>query len=181
MFISKFRPHVFMEEDDGTGTGQPPDPDGQADAETGDAKAPDWLERELKKVRAEAAKYRTDNKALAEKAARLDELEGSTKSDLEKLTERASTADQRAAEAEARALRLEVAFDKGLSPKQAARLQGTTKEELQADADDLIEAFGAAKRTGNGRMAENLRPSGAGEELPEETDPRKLAALHPRR
>lgn len=40
-------------------------------------------------------------------------------------------------------LRLEVAAAKGLTPAQAKRLVGTTKEELEADADEILEAFPA--------------------------------------
>jgi hypothetical protein len=47
-------------------------------------------------------------------------------------------------QAQLRALRLEVAAAKGLTPKQAARLQGSTREELEADADDLLATFGTA-------------------------------------
>lgn len=167
-------------EDTSTDDGQEP-PEGPQEAAADQAKSSDWYEKELAKTRKEAAKYRTDNKSLAEKAAKLDELEGATKSDLEKLTEKATTFEQRAAEAEAKALRLEIAFEKGLTPKQASRLVGSTKEELEADADELLETFGTAtKPKGNGRMAENLRPSGGGDEPPEETDPAKLAAAIPR-
>ncbi|WP_367582371.1 DUF4355 domain-containing protein [Tsukamurella tyrosinosolvens] len=42
-------------------------------------------------------------------------------------------------------LRERVAREKGLSDKLAARLSGTTREELEADADDLLEAFPARK------------------------------------
>ncbi|MFB8071138.1 hypothetical protein [Streptomyces californicus] len=44
-------------------------------------------------------------------------------------------------EARAEALRITVAASKGLTPKQAARLQGSTKEELEADADELLQDF----------------------------------------
>lgn len=47
-------------------------------------------------------------------------------------------------------LRVEVAVEKGLTPKQAARLQGSTKEELEADADDILETFGVQKSTTDG-------------------------------
>lgn len=47
-------------------------------------------------------------------------------------------------QAQLRAMRLEVAAAKGLTPKQAARLQGSTREELEADADDLLATFGTA-------------------------------------
>lgn len=41
-----------------------------------------------------------------------------------------------------RADRLEVAMEKGLTPAQAKRLQGESKEELEADADEIITLFG---------------------------------------
>lgn len=40
-------------------------------------------------------------------------------------------------------IRLEVAAAKGLTPAQAKRLQGSTREELETDADDLLETFKA--------------------------------------
>ena len=80
---------------------------------------------------------------LKAKADRLDELEAATKSDVEKLNERAAAADKRAADAEARANRMEVAAAKGLTAAQAKRLIGTTREELEADADDILAAFGS--------------------------------------
>lgn len=46
------------------------------------------------------------------------------------------------AESDLRALKLEIALDKGLTKRQAARLVGTTKEELEEDADALLEEFG---------------------------------------
>jgi len=39
-------------------------------------------------------------------------------------------------------LKYRVALEKGLTAKQAKRLQGTTEEELSADADDLLESWG---------------------------------------
>ena len=38
-------------------------------------------------------------------------------------------------------LRREVADEKGLTPAQARRLVGSTREELEADADDVLETF----------------------------------------
>ncbi|MFJ6237927.1 hypothetical protein ACIQH0_28055 [Streptomyces griseus] len=51
------------------------------------------------------------------------------------------TAERERDEARAEALRITVAASKGLTPKQAARLQGSTKEELEADADELLKDF----------------------------------------
>ncbi|CAO0836109.1 hypothetical protein ACTFBT_01325 [Streptomyces microflavus] len=51
------------------------------------------------------------------------------------------TAERERDEARAEALRITVAATKGLTPKQAARLKGSTKEELEADADELLKDF----------------------------------------
>jgi len=58
--------------------------------------------------------------------------------------EKRAAAEQRAAEAELRATRLEVAHEKGLTPAQAKRLVGTTREELEADADEILRDFPVA-------------------------------------
>ncbi|HEY9475257.1 MAG TPA: hypothetical protein VIS06_15600, partial [Mycobacteriales bacterium] len=52
-----------------------------------------------------------------------------------------------AAERAAR-IRVEVAAEKGLSAAQAARLQGSSREELAADADALLALFPAQARLG---------------------------------
>lgn len=49
-----------------------------------------------------------------------------------------ATATANAAKAEADAIRAAVALEKGLTVKQAARLMGTTREELLADADEFL-------------------------------------------
>lgn len=96
------------------------------------------LEAERKNARA-AAKERD---ALA---ARLKEFEDRDKTEQQKLAERAEAAEKRAQELESRALRLEVASEKGLNAAQAKRLVGTTREELEADADELLETFKPAE------------------------------------
>lgn len=93
----------------------------------------------------EKSKY-ADYDELKAKASKLDEQEAANKSDIEKATAAATEAAKRAEEAELRALRLEVAGDKGLSPSQAKRLVGTTREELEADADELLADFPPASK-----------------------------------
>lgn len=66
---------------------------------------------------------------------------GDGKSDLDKLTERIEAAEKAAAEERMARWRLEVAGEKGLTPQQAARLAGATREELAADADALLALF----------------------------------------
>lgn len=48
---------------------------------------------------------------------------------------------ERLAGIDAETLRRDVAEAKGLTPDQARRLNGTTREELEADADDLLAAI----------------------------------------
>ncbi len=93
-------------------------------------------------------------KALAAERARAKELEKelaafrkdkAAREEADKTeAEKRAAAEQRAADAELRALRLEVAAEKGLNAAQAKRLQGATRDELLADADDLLANFGAA-------------------------------------
>ena len=56
-------------------------------------------------------------------------------------------------------LRLEIAAEKGLTPAQARRLVGNTREELEADADELLEAFGAKKPESKPESGDDRKPS----------------------
>ena len=90
---------------------------------------------------------------LERKSARIAELtpfeqkareaEEASKSEVQRASEALSAAERRASEAEARLLRAEVATEKGLTAKQAARLVGTTRDELLADADDFLASLPA--------------------------------------
>lgn len=92
------------------------------------------IDRERKKF----ADY--DEKAAA--AAELAQLKEANKTEAEKVAERLAAAEKRAAELEAKALRAEVAAEKGVP---VALLAGSTKEELEAAADALIEFRGEQK------------------------------------
>lgn len=82
----------------------------------------------------EKAKF-ADYDDLKSKASKLDELEAANKTELEKATARAEAAERERDEARTQSLRAQVAADKGVP---AASLLGTTKEELEAKADELI-------------------------------------------
>lgn len=154
----------------------------------------------LSKANAEAANLRKRLKDLEPLAARAKELEDAGKTEIERLTEQLAQAQRSANEAEARALRFEVAAEHKLTPAQAKWLQGKDRDELEANVAELLEAFGAAKppepekkddepepgpdRDPNPRRRpqERLR-AGAVPDVdtePVETDPRKLAAMVPR-
>jgi hypothetical protein len=93
------------------------------------------------KLRKEAAQYRTEAKANADAAKRLADIEAEKAKADQTSAEREAAAEKRAADADARALRLEVAFEKGLTPGQAKRLVGGSREELEADADEILRDF----------------------------------------
>lgn len=65
------------------------------------------------------------------------------RSDVELLTERLAGHEKTLTEERAARWRAEVAHEKGLTPGQARRLAGGTREEMLADADDLIASFPA--------------------------------------
>jgi hypothetical protein len=166
------------------------DPSGGTDGGAGDVSAlPQWARDQIAKANREAASYRTKVRELEPAARKAKELEDAGKSDAERLTGEVKTHQTRAEAAEARAMRLEVALSKGLTATQAKRLVGATVEELEADADELLASFGGGKNDKDderkapaGRPVERLR-SGGGSDGGDitETDPRKLAAMVPRR
>jgi hypothetical protein len=100
----------------------------------------DAAQKELKALQAQvkALQERDPVKAIAE-ALGVKPEPGPTGD--QALAEQVKQMQQQMREAELRAARLEVAAAKGLTPAQAARLQGSTREELDADADQLKELF----------------------------------------
>jgi Spy/CpxP family protein refolding chaperone len=134
---------------------------------------------------------RSEDNATA--AAELKQLKDSKQTDEEKLSTKLADLEKRANDADHRALRAEIAQAKGLTPAQAKRLQGASKEELESDADDLLESFPAAKEgnaggSGSGSGDDKSRKprerlTGGGDPTdnePVETNPAKLAASVPR-
>jgi hypothetical protein len=85
-------------------------------------------------------------------------------SDTEKLAAELEQIKAEAAQERLGRLRLEVATAKGLTPAQAARLQGETAEELQADAEALLVLFPQttpdAPKGPRGDPAQGARPGG---------------------
>lgn len=170
------------------------------DPEPGDETPPEGTEDEtggtdpepFDKARAMAALTKKNSEAaglrkrLSDQKPLLDELQAlkdANKSDADKLTERETKLTAR----EAQVMRLEVALEKGLTPSQAKRLVGSTQEELEADADELLSELGkkpndegGTKPPAGGKPTERLRGGGNPEQEPEETDPAKLAARIPR-
>lgn len=104
-------------------------------AETDATKATGDVPPEVKRALSKA------NKEAETLRLKLKEFEDRDKSEAQKLAERADAAEKRALEFETSALRLEVAAEKGLTPAQAKRLVGSTRDELETDADELLATF----------------------------------------
>lgn len=154
------------------------------------------LEAERRARRDAEAKLKARLKELEPLAAKAKELEDAGRSDVEKLSADLQANQSRAEKAESELMRLRVAMRKGLTETQAKRLVGSSEEELEEDADDLLASFRPAQpepeekadeepvRDPNPRRRpqERLRPGAVpdADTEPVETDPRKLAALVPR-
>lgn len=168
---------------------RPKDPDPAA-TPWGD---PEAAKAEIEKLRRENASWRTKYREAEPLVQKAKELEDASKSETEKLNERLTSSESRATTAEAASLRLEVALDKAPEGmplaqlrKLAKRLSGSTREELEADAEELFADFVPADPGNGGRPPSQkptarLRGGGDPTEGPDETDPHKLAALIPRR
>ena len=102
------------------------------------------------------AALRKANKEAETLRLKLQEFEDRDKTEAQKLADRAEAAEKRAVELETKALRLEVASEKGLTPAQAKRLVGTTREELEADADELLETFKPAQAEATEQVVPSL-------------------------
>lgn len=103
-----------------------------------DPKKPDELGDAGKKALDEERKARRDaERQLKEMGDKLQTLEDKDKSENERLATKVAQLEKDLSAATARADRFEVALDKGLDMVRAKRLSGTTREELEADADEL--------------------------------------------
>jgi hypothetical protein len=170
---------------DGTENESDAEPDSTR-SDTDDSKLAD----ELNKWKSLARKH---EKQFKETSTKLAKYEDANKSDRERLEERASTAESRAGTAEAKAKALEIAIER--APEHATlaqvravakRVRGDDDEALERDADELFgllapESKAAAPKVAGARPKERLKGGSDPDEEPEENDPRKLAALLPRR
>ena len=121
--------------------------EGSEDAAT----APDQPDEQLgdggkKALQEERRKARAAERQLGELQKRLQQFEDRDKTEAQKLTDAKTAAEQQAAEATAKLLRYEVAAAKKLPAEWASRLQGSTQEDLEADADALLGALGAQQQ-----------------------------------
>ena len=127
-----------------------PDPTVEVESDIDDiaaqAEKPDAVSKAIKAER-EAAK---DARRRAEEAeAKVKEYEDAQKSEQQKLEEAAVAAKEEAdalrkqiTDLEVARLRTEIVTEKNLPLKMAERLKGNTREEIEADADALLEDLG---------------------------------------
>lgn len=100
---------------------------------------------EVRKWKAMARKHEARAKENADAAARLQEMEHAGKSETEKLNALLAEEQGKAREARVKALKLQVAADKGLPPQLAKFLPDLDDEVDMIDAaDELLEASGSA-------------------------------------
>lgn len=146
----------------GDGTGDEGDDDGGTASGkplaemTAEEQAAYWRRQSRKHEKAAKAAPTAEELAqLREAKAELDKIGEANKSETEKIATRADKAEKRVAELEPKLLRLEVALDASLPKSLAHRLVGTTKEELEADAKDLLAIAG--KGDGGSGISDSTR------------------------
>lgn len=137
-----------------------------------------------KKALDEERKARRDaEKQLRDVQAQLKELTDKDKSEVDKLRDEVASLTKERDDHAAKVMRSEVAMAKGLNASQAKRLVGTSKEELEADADEILETLPAgdgAKPPPSNKPTPDLKGGSDPSDEPAETDPAKLAANVPR-
>jgi len=100
--------------------------------------APEWARKAISEANSEAAKYRVEKNSLKQQ---LDEVLGKNS----ELTDKVAEVEKAHSAAQQELLKLRVALDAGVPGEHvrmvAERLQGTTEEELKADAAKLVQTF----------------------------------------
>lgn len=129
---------------------------------TGSGELGDAGKRALQAEREKARKAEADLKAARDELARVKSDQDAKKTEIQKVLEKLAAMEQRTEQAERKALLAEVAQSKGLTPKQARRLQGATREELEADADELLADFNLAGHANQGDGAAGGGTGGGG-------------------
>lgn len=154
--------------------------------------APDLGDAGKKAIDAMKRERNAAKRELAEIRDKLKKYEDEGKSETQRLQEAAEEAKTRAGKAEAGLLRMQVALEnapEGATLAQiravAKRLAGESKEDMEADAEELFalvaptrsEKDDGDKKPLPTKPREKLRGGGDPDDEPEVTDPRKLAAL----
>lgn len=152
------------------------DTDGAADS--GKAFEPITSQEQLDKLigsrlKREASKF-GDYDALKAKADKFDAAQDAAKTEAQKLQDKLAEAENRAATAETNALRADVAREKGVPAK---TLTGSTREELEASADELIAWRGEQKPNRGRPPVAGLKSGATGSDTGATPQERAAAAL----
>lgn len=106
----------------------------------GAAEETDWV-AEARKWEKRAKDNLKRVQELEPKAQQFDILEQASKSELERAQEEIAALRQQATSTQREALVASVALEKGLPASLARRLQGESRDELEADAEELLSQF----------------------------------------
>lgn len=112
------------------------------------------------------------NKEAEQARLKVKEFEDRDKTEIERASEKLTELEKTATSATVDAIRFEIALDKGLTKNQAKRLVGSTREELEADADELVKDLGLDDAGNAGvsrRPQERLRPGAAPDAEPQKS------------
>lgn len=109
---------------------------------TTETTAPVESEKESTDWKVEARKWEARAKENSLAAARLAEIEEATKTESQRLADRAEKAERELQDRAVESDRYAVALEKGLTASQAKRLVGSSREEFLADADQLLADLG---------------------------------------
>ena len=143
---------------DGTDKGAGSDGAAEFKAPTSQAEFDRMVGDRISRERGKFADY-DDLKA---KAAKFDEADAASKSELQKERDRADAAERERDKERLTGLRASVALTKGLTATQAKRLVGSTREELEADAVELLaDLKPAATKADPKKLASGSSGSGA--------------------
>lgn len=119
----------------------------------------------VRKALDHAREWEKRAKDNADAAKRLTEIEEAKKSDDEKAADRLKAIEDRAAKAEQRAVRFEIAAEFGLSPDDAKRLEHIpTEEGMREIAQALADKEAAKKAKGNRVPGEGRTPTKPGDD-----------------
>ncbi|RSX56766.1 DUF4355 domain-containing protein [Bifidobacterium samirii] len=110
----------------------------------------------MKALKAERETNRQLKAQIAQLAEQVKAFEDKDKTEAQKQAEALQAATATAAEATLKATRYEVAAAKGIPLDAAARLRGATREEMEADADDLLRLLDPDR--GEGRNPDPPKP-----------------------
>jgi len=116
-----------------------------AEDQTEESEAPDNSDGEEwdpDRAKAKIRKTNQENKSLRDRLKKYEAAEAERAEKEKTSEEKYADLSSKLTAAESRALRLEIALEKGLTASQVKRLVGNTKEELLADADELLADLG---------------------------------------